>query len=110
MADAALERLRDIAISRHVPIALVRRMRTEYQQRKRGAKRTHVPEGEGAERAAGHLEVRRALHAAEAHEHLGSGDDLAADGDDGRGEEPGCAARGRDRAHNACGRAAGRCE
>ena len=40
-------------------------MRTEYQQRKRSAKRTHVPEGDGAERAAEHLDVRRELHAAE---------------------------------------------
>lgn len=31
-------------------VPLVRRVRTEYQQRKRSAKRTHVPEGEGAER------------------------------------------------------------
>jgi CPA1 family monovalent cation:H+ antiporter len=65
MADAALERLREIAKQGHVPIGLVRRMRAEYQQRKRSAKRTHVPEGRGAERAADHLEVRRELHAAE---------------------------------------------
>ena len=65
MADAALDRLREIAASRRLPIDLVRRMRTEYQQRKRSAKRTHVPDGKSAERAAEHLEVRRALHAAE---------------------------------------------
>ena len=65
MADAALERLREIARSDDVPRDIVDRMRTEYQQRKRMAKRTHMPEQRGAEHAAIRRDVRRELYAAE---------------------------------------------
>jgi CPA1 family monovalent cation:H+ antiporter len=65
MAEAALERLREIATNDDLPHGIVEHLRAEYQQRTRSAKRTHVARGRDAEHEAQYRDVRRQLYDAE---------------------------------------------
>jgi CPA1 family monovalent cation:H+ antiporter len=65
MADAALDSLRRIARSEKIPENVVKAMRSEYEQRKRAAERTHLPGRSDGADAAAHRALRRRMQAAE---------------------------------------------
>jgi CPA1 family monovalent cation:H+ antiporter len=65
MADAALDRLREIAREEKLPKDVVANMREEYEQRRQAGKQTHLPEGKDALDAATVRALRRRMQAAE---------------------------------------------
>lgn len=65
MANAALDFLRRIARDEKLPNEVVDRMRAEYEQRRRAAERTHVPERNDGFDAAASRALRRRMQQAE---------------------------------------------
>jgi monovalent cation/hydrogen antiporter len=65
MADAALNRLREIARDEKVPRDVVAKMRREYQHRRRTAERTHLPQERDGFDAAAFRALRRRMQSAE---------------------------------------------
>jgi monovalent cation/hydrogen antiporter len=65
MADAALESLRSIERDEKIPKKMVSAMRAEYEQRRRTAERTHLPQRRDGFDAAAYRALRRRMQAAE---------------------------------------------
>jgi monovalent cation/hydrogen antiporter len=65
MADAALESLRSIERDEKIPKKVVSAMRAEYEQRRRTAERTHLPQRRDGFDAAAYRALRRRMQAAE---------------------------------------------
>jgi Na+/H+ antiporter len=65
MADAALESLRSIERDEKIPKKVVSAMRVEYEQRRRTAERTHLPQRRDGFDAAAYRALRRRMQAAE---------------------------------------------
>ena len=65
MADAALDSLRRIARDEKIPEQVVKAMRSEYEQRKRAAERTHLPRRNDSADAAAYRSLRRRMQRAE---------------------------------------------
>jgi Na+/H+ antiporter len=65
MADAALESLRSIERDEKLPKKVVSAMRVEYEQRRRTAERTHLPQRRDGFDAAAYRALRRRMQAAE---------------------------------------------
>jgi monovalent cation/hydrogen antiporter len=65
MADAALESLRSIERDEKLPEKVVSAMRAEYEQRRRTAERTHLPQRRDGFDAAAYRALRRRMQAAE---------------------------------------------
>jgi CPA1 family monovalent cation:H+ antiporter len=81
MADAALDRLREIARSEKIPKNIVARVREEYEQRKRVAEQIHLPRERAAADGAALRALRRRMQAAERAELLKLADDGKIGGD-----------------------------
>jgi hypothetical protein len=65
MADAALESLRSIERDEKIPKKVVSAMRADYEQRRRTAERTHLPQRRDGFDAAAYRALRRRMQAAE---------------------------------------------
>jgi CPA1 family monovalent cation:H+ antiporter len=65
MANAALDHLRELARDEKIPKDVVAKVRDEYEQRRRTAKQTHLPQGRIASDAAALRALRRRMQAAE---------------------------------------------
>jgi Na+/H+ antiporter len=65
MANAALERLREIAKAEEVPKHIVEKLRDEYEHRRRAAKLTHTRQPKGGFDASAYRALRRRLQGAE---------------------------------------------
>jgi Na+/H+ antiporter len=65
MADSALESLRSIERDEKIPKKVVSAMRVEYEQRRRTAERTHLPQRRDGFDAAAYRALRRRMQAAE---------------------------------------------
>ncbi len=65
MADAALAALRRAEHDDDVPRQIAAKMRAEYEQRRRAAERTHMPEQQDRVGAAAYVALRRRLQGAE---------------------------------------------
>jgi Na+/H+ antiporter len=65
MADAALDRLREIARDRKIPKEIVAKVHDEYEQRRRMAKQIHLPQQKDGFDSAAYLALRREMQAAE---------------------------------------------
>lgn len=70
MADAALHALREIAREERIPREVVAKMRREYEQRRRAAERTHLPQRNDGFDAAAYRALRRRMQDAERDELL----------------------------------------
>jgi Na+/H+ antiporter len=65
MADAALDRLREIARDERLPKDIVAKVRDEYEQRRRVAKQIHLPQQKNGFDSAAYRALRRRMQAAE---------------------------------------------